>query len=103
MITLEVESSNATDNVKGKIQDKGFHSGAGVKSWDTSDNFEVKIQDKESSPGCNWQCEGKDPRQGLITLEVEFSYAIDNVKAKIQDKELWPWGLNLQMPPIMSR
>ena len=35
---------------------------------------------------CNQQCQGQNPRQGIITPEVKCSDAIDNVKDKIQDK-----------------
>ena len=157
IITLEVECSDATDNVKAKIQDKGLLSSveplyanvkakiqdkgllssveplyamenvkakiqnkelSSVKSSDAINNVKAKIQDKGLSPlglnlqkpptmsrqrsktrdyhpggwiiGCNWQCQGTDPRQGIITVEVKYSNAIDNVKAKIQDEGLSP-------------
>jgi len=53
--------------------------------FNTSD---VGIQSRpaDACTNCSGGC--KNPRQEIITLEVEFSDAFDNVKAKIQDKGL---------------
>jgi ubiquitin len=117
IITSEVEYSGAIDNVKAKIQDKEL-SPQRLNIFDAIDNVKAKIQDKELSPQrlnllmqltmsrpksrtrnyhlrgwifwCNWQCQGQNPGQGIITSEVESFDAIDNVKAKIQNKGLSP-------------
>ncbi|RVX05745.1 Polyubiquitin [Vitis vinifera] len=77
-ITLEVESSDTIDNVKAKIQDKTL--------------ADYNIQ-KESTLHLVLRLRGgmqifvKTLTGKTITLEVESSDTIDNVKAKIQDKE----------------
>ena len=58
------ESSDAASNVRAKIQNKG-----------------VIILEIVSSDAMN-----KNSKQGMFTLEVESFNAIDNVKAKIQDR-----------------
>jgi hypothetical protein len=39
---------------------------------------------------CSQQCQGKNPRKRIIMLDVGSSDAINNPKAKIQNKELTP-------------
>uniref|UniRef100_A0A453NEY3 Ubiquitin-like domain-containing protein n=1 Tax=Aegilops tauschii subsp. strangulata TaxID=200361 RepID=A0A453NEY3_AEGTS len=78
-ITLEVESSDTIDNVKAKLEDGRTLADYNIQKESTL-HLVLRLRG-------GMQIFVKTLTGKTITLEVESSDTIDNVKAKIQDKE----------------